>query len=282
MIMNCTATISERLAWRTRIFISFFSLVCILRASAATWQSSVSAGPPGPFPPPRPLVATYRFGWGGFTAASAEAHFSGKPPDRFELSGSGHTTGVVRALWRMDVIHHAVADADKLRPIEMEQTEVIRSKKVVTKLMFTSDGVTRIRSETKRGVAAAPTTKQLNIPNLFDLHSALLYVRSQNLRDHSVYRLLVFPASSSYLATITVTGREKISIAAGSFDAIKCDLQLNKIGKNGELQPHKKFRHGTIWISDDNDRILLRIEAQIFVGTVFGELQSVHFEGEKK
>jgi hypothetical protein len=107
----------------------------------------------------------------------------------------------------------------------------------------------------------------------------MLYIRSQTLRDHSVQRVVVFPATSAYLATITVTGREKISVAAGSFKAIKCDLQLSRIGKNGELQPHKKFRHGTIWISDDSDRIVLRIEAQIFVGTVFGELQSVRFEG---
>ena len=110
----------------------------------------------------------------------------------------------------------------------------------------------------------------------------MLYIRSQTLRDHSVQRVVVFPATSAYLATITVTGREKILVAAGSFNAIKCDLQLSRIGKNGDLQPHKKFRRGTIWISDDNDRLVLRVEAQIFVGTVFGELQSVRFEGASR
>jgi Protein of unknown function (DUF3108) len=47
------------------------------------------------------------------------------------------------------------------------------------------------------------------------------------------------------------------------------------------LQTHRKFRRATIWVSDDSDRILLRIEAQIFVGTVFAELQSAHFEEMK-
>jgi len=75
-----------------------------------------------------------------------------------------------------------------------------------------------------------------------------------------------------------VTGREKISVHAGSYNAIKVDLQLNKIGKNLELEPHRKFRRATIWLSDDADRIILRIEAQVFVGTVFAELQSVRFE----
>ena len=193
----------------------------------------------------------------------------------------GAPTGLVRALWKMDVTHRAVADAERLRPIEVEQTENVRSKKIVTKLAFNPAGVRRTRIETKRGVTK-PETKQFNLPNLFDLHTALLYLRSQTLRQGSVHRIAVFPATSAYLATITVTGREKVSVPAGTFNAIKLDLQLSKIGKKGDLEPHRKFRRGTIWISDDSDRILLRIYAQIFVGTVFAELQSVQFETEKK
>jgi hypothetical protein len=34
-------------------------------------------------------------------------------------------------------------------------------------------------------------------------------------------------------------------------------------------------------VSDDPERLLLRIEAQIFVGTVFAELQSVSFDNPK-
>ena len=77
-------------------------------------------------------------------------------------------------------------------------------------------------------------------------------------------------------------GREKISVGAGTYDAIKFDLKLSKIGKNGELQPHRKFRRATAWISDDADRLLLRVNAQIFIGTVFLELQSARFEDSKQ
>jgi uncharacterized protein DUF3108 len=89
---------------------------------------------------------------------------------------------------------------------------------------------------------------------------------------------MVYPATNAYLATLTVVGREKISVRAGTYNAIKLDLQLKRIGKHLELEPHKKFRRATIWVSDDAERVLLRIEAQIFVGTVFAELQSVHFD----
>jgi hypothetical protein len=113
---------------------------------------------------------------------------------------------------------------------------------------------------------------------LYDLHSAALYLRSQPLKEGNVYRLAIYPATNAYLASIKVIGRDKISVHAGTYNAIKLDLQLKRIGKHLELEPHKKFRRGTIWVSDDPERLILRVEAQIFVGTVFAELQSMRFD----
>jgi len=248
---------------------------------AENWQSTVSKEPPGDFPELPPLRATYRFGWSGLTAATGEVHFTKTSGDKFQLDGTGRTIGFVRALWKLDVNYRAVANAETLRPIETEQTENYRSKKVATHLTFTNNFVTRARATGGQGGSAETKTRQFSFPNLFDLHSALLYLRSQPLRNRSVYRLVVYPATNAYLATITVIGREKISVHTGSYNALKIDLQLNRIGKHLELEPHRKFRRATIWVSDDADRILLRIEAQVFVGTVFAELQSMHFDSPR-
>ena len=244
---------------------------------AADWQATLSKEPAGNFPELRPLRASYRFGWSGVTAAAGEVHFTKPSDDRFQLEGTGRTIGFVRALWKLDVNYRALANAESLGPLETQQTESYRSKQIVTHLAFTSTGVTRTRIEGP-GSATETKTKQFILPNLFDLHSAALYLRSQPLKRGSVYLLAVFPATNAYLATITVVGREKVSVRTGSYNAIKLDLQLKRIGKNLELEPHRKFRRATIWVSDDAERIILRIEAQVFVGTVFAELQSVHFE----
>jgi hypothetical protein len=246
---------------------------------AANWQSTISKEPPGNFPELRPLQATYRFGWSGLTAATGEVRFT-REGDRFEFDGTGRTVGFVRALWKFDVKHHAVADVQTLHPLETQQTENYRSKKLGTHLAFTNNGVTRTRTEGE-GAAAGTKTREFNFPNLFDLHSAALYLRSQPLKDRSIYRVVVYAATNAYLATIAVVGREKISVHAGSYNAIKLDLQLKRVGKHLKLEPHKKFRRGSIWVSDDADRILLRIEAQIFVGTIFADLQSVHFDSPR-
>jgi Protein of unknown function (DUF3108) len=248
---------------------------------AADWQAKLSKEPAGNFPELRPLRASYRFGWSGVTAATGEIHFTKPSDDRFQLEGTGRTTGFVRALWKLDVTQRAIANSHTLAPIETQQSESYRSKKIVTHLAFTNSGVTRARTE-GQGDKAETKSKQFAFPNLFDLHSAALYLRSQPLKEGSVYRLAVYPATNAYVAIIKVIGREKISVRTGTYNAIKLDLQLKRIGKHLELEPHKKFRRATIWVSDDAERLVLRIDAQVFVGTVFAELQSVHFDIPKQ
>ena len=263
----------------TQCVITFLFAFCT-GSLAANWEATLTRDPPGNFPELRPLHASYRFGWSGFTAAIGNVHFNKPSGDKFQLDGTGRTIGFVRALWKLDVSHRAIANAQTLHPIETHQTENYRSKKIVTDLTFTNSGVSRSRTEGERG-AAGTKTRQFSFPNLFDLHSAALYLRSQPLRDRSVYRIVVYPATNAYLGTVTVVGREKISVRAGTYNAIKLDLQLKRINKRFELEPHRKFRRATIWVSDDPERLLLRIEAQVFVGTVFAELQSVHFDAPR-
>ena len=263
-----------------RILPAIFAFLAFCSSSLAeNWEATLSKDPIGSFPELRPLRASYRFGWSGLTAATGDVHFTKPSENRFQLDGTGRTIGFVRALWKFDVSYQAIASAETLRPIETRQIENYRSKKIVTHLAFTNNGVTRTRTEGK-GVAEAKT-RQFNFPNLFDLFSAMLYLRSQPLKERAVYRVVAYPATNAYLATVTVVGREKISVHAGNYSAIKLDLQLKRIGKQRQLEPHRKFRRGTIWVSDDAERLLLRIEAQVFVGTVFAELQSVSFNKPK-
>jgi hypothetical protein len=274
---SASALAFERRCLRSSVL---FALLCLSGlVAAADWQSTISKDPPGKFPPLRSLRARYSFGWSGITAATGDARFTSSD-NRNLLDASGRTIGFVRALWRFEVNHHAVADAPTLRPIETKQIETTRGKTVTTNLAFNNAGVLRSRTDNPAKVGAGKA-KRFDFPNLFDLQAGALYLRSQSLADHSVYRIVVYPATNAYLATITVAGRERISVRAGSYNAIKLDLQLSRVGDRLDLQPHRKFRRATVWVSDDSDRVVLRVEAQIFVGTVFAELQSVQFEAPR-
>ena len=254
-------------------------LLCVSSLfAAAQWESTVTASSPPVFPNPRPLHSRYGFGWSGFPCATADIKLDKTGGNRLQLDLSTRTIGLARALWKFDATGTSVVDASTLRPISVRQIENDRGKKIVTDLTFNPTGVVSKVTETPGNETKV---RQFNFPRLFDLQSAMLYLRSQSLQDGSVQRIVVYSATAPYVATVTVLGRERITVPAGTYNAIKFDLQLNRI-KDCELQPHRKFRRATAWLSDDPDRLMLKIEAQVFIGSVFCELQSVDFENAKK
>lgn len=245
---------------------------------APDWASTLTHDTRGNFPDPRSVRATYAYGWSGITAATSEAYFHRGEQQTFVLEGKAHTVGLARILWKFDLSYQSVANAQTLRPLETHQIETARGKRIETNLTFSGTRVNGTRTEGNR---VTPTAKDFAFENLYDLHSAFLYLRSQPLRDRSVYRVAVYPANSAYVATVSVLGREHLHVRPGNYNAIKMDLKLQRVNKKNELEPHRKFKRATIWLSDDNDRLLLRIETQIFVGTVTAELQSVRFDNDQ-
>lgn len=239
----------------------------------ADWQDELSPPEPGDFPALRSVELEYQCGWAGLTAGHVEAQFSRISPDTCELDATAATSGLARALWRMDATHEAEGNLVTLEPLSMRQNEVYRAQTIRTELNFDDDGVDRLRVSTNDKNPAR--WKRYDFPNLYDLQTALLYVRSQKLETGQVYRLVVYPATAPYLATVTVLGREKIKVKAGSYPAIKVDLRLEKVMNDMTLAPHGKFKRATGWLSDDGDRLPLRLNAQLFVGTVWVELTKV-------
>ena len=213
------------------------------------------------------------------TAATADAHFY-RAGDQFLLDGKAQTIGVARGLWQFDLQHNSVVDARTLRPIHVKEVESRRGKRFDTDLSFAADRVIAHRLELKKGKAKAGE-RTFEFPNVMSLNSAMLYLRSRPLNDGAVERVVVYPGKSPYLCTLTVLGRDRVTVPAGAYDAIKLDVKLDKIGDDRELKPHKKFKSAVVWLSNDPERLIVKIEAQIFIGTVFAELRSAQFETAK-
>ena len=245
-------------------------------AIADNWENTLTPFPPDTFPELRSARAQYKFGWNGISAASAELHVTHPGDGRVRLETTGGTTGFTRALWKYDLKSSSIADAGTLRPITERELETTRKKTTETQVTFTPERVTS--REEKRSSEVKIKLRDFDFPNVLSANSAVLFVRALPLLDGAVERVVVYPASAAYLCTVTVLGREHLKLPAGGRDAIKLDVKLNKIGKSKELLPFKKCKRATLWLSNDSDRLVLRIEAQVFVGTVFAELQSVQFE----
>ncbi len=230
--------------------------------------------PAGEFPIPREFRATYRLGWSGFIAARATI-FLYRHGNEIRLDGGGKTVGVVRALWRLDAVLKSQVASATLRSREsvLEEVYAGHSSRIVHR--FWRGRVEYERTEHKSGRPAKRDSKTLRHPDALDLFGALLRLRSQTLADGDTAQVVEAQGNTLYLASVRVRGRETIRAAGRLWPAIRADLDLKKILKDGSLAPHKKFRNGTVWISDDADRHLLRIESRVFIGSVYAELESL-------
>jgi len=235
---------------------------------------------PGTFATLRPAFLHYAFGWSGITAAEADAKTALSPEGQCVLDFSARTTGVVRAMWKIDARAVSACEPATFRPVKLTQTETYKKKTVTTVVNFLADGPVQRRTQ-EPPEPGSNGVRNFRFPHVHDLNSALLFTRSQALAQGDSVKLCVYPGGAPYLATITVTGRERVKVSGGEWPAIRCDLQLSRIEDNLTLSPHRKFQRATAWISDDSDRLLLKVSADVQVGSVWAEMQSVEFPGKK-
>jgi hypothetical protein len=259
----------------------FFSLVA-LSGNAVTeppWASSLTTGKgPGKFPLPPDVHLTYRFGWSGITAAHADVRLVNQD-DTVKTIASGGTTGFARTLFRLDLDHECISHRSSILPIHVTQDEKYSNLLVHTTIQFNSEGVTSLREVTPSKDPPKPRT--LEFFPVYSLETALMWLRSQPLTDGEKEVMVVYANNAAYLGTIKVAGRERIRIGDSDRNAIKVEFTFKSIDQHFQLKTYKRFKSGRGWLSDDQLRLPLRVEADIFVGYVFAELETADFGKER-
>ncbi len=244
------------------------------------WLSRVNAGPAGNFPPPRSFTASYRITWSDVEAGRVEAKcVLPEGGAQIHTSIKAATTGGARLLYKLDATATCVADRRTLRPVRYEQRQETSGKHTFTRVEFTPTEAVRSNVDPSAPPAdpAKAVPRRFPYPGMFDMHTALLYLRSLPLANGDEKTFPLMASNTPYLVTIKVVGHERVKTRAGEFPAVVCSLSLEKINKHGELEAHKSFKSARAWISDDADRILLKVETEVFVGSVNLELEKVTF-----
>lgn len=230
--------------------------------------------PRGDFPDPRPYKAHYRCGWAAVTAGEIEASVAPHPSGTLEMSAKGGTIGAVRALWGMDFLARSVLNTKTLHCRQSQMRENYRQKMLLTYLRFGEDEVRRLRQPIPADKTPA-LWKKFVYPGITDLFGGLLTVRSQKLDPGDVYDLVVYSQTAAYLAAAKVVGHETLVLNETRRETIRLDLKLQKLSKKGQIEPYNSYKEGSVWLSNDADRVIVRAKAEIFVGSVWVELTSL-------
>jgi hypothetical protein len=255
------------------ILAAFFAITAAYgEENDPAWANSVTTGKgPGKFPPPPNVHLTYRFGWSGITAAEADVRLANKDGTT-KITVSGGTNGFARTLFKCDIDHECISQRESLLPIHIVQDEKYAAQLVHTTIEFNSKSVTSLREVTPS--KDPPKPKTLEFYPVYSLETALLWLRSQPLTEGEREIMVVYANNAAYLGTIKVVGREQIHIGQTEHNAIKVEFNFKTIDNHLNLRTYKRFKSGRGWLSDDEYRLPLRVEADIFIGYVFAELET--------
>lgn len=101
-----------------------------------------------------------------------------------------------------------------------------------------------------------------SVANPLDDGSFIYYVRTLPLRPGDIYEVNRYFRPDRNPVRIRVLRRERISVPAGTFDAVVVQPSIKTKGIFSE------GGHAEIWFSDDADRVMLQLKSQLSFGSL--------------
>ena len=207
---------------------------------------------------------TYRVHYGVLNGGDCYFEVDNKPivageHSAYHIKVYGKSTGLVDVMFKVRDEFETYLDVDAMIPW--------RATKKVREGGYTDSDF--IIFDHQRRVAISRRGK-LDIPaNTHDLISAIYYARSLDMRNAKpgeLFPVTFFLDNKNYEFRFKFIGREEITTDAGTFKALKVMPQVieGRIFKDSEAI--------TLWVTDDENKVPLRAQSDIWVGSLKADL----------
>jgi len=117
--------------------------------------------------------------------------------------------------------------------------------------------------------APQPETQKVTLPDVWDYNSFLVALRSWEGAPGTKQKIEVLRSRYLWSMEIGIKGKEKLTTELGDLPALRFDAHTFKLTRAGEKDTTSDERDMSIWISDDNDRVPLKLTAR----TDYGDIQ---------
>ncbi len=226
-------------------------------------------------PGPPPLLIPedlyhYHFGWNGIPAfdgsIQATRHNDVRPWYHFRLQGG--TRRWIDLFYKMrDSMDAYVDGVDYLPLVFFVQMRAPREK---TDLM--------VKFDNRIGVAHAhwvengrPRDREIPFHHAND-PVTVMYLIEKLRAPGDAASFEVVNGHANYQVGLRVVGRERVRVKAGTFDTLVIEPTLTRLDKP-RYRP--KFKRMTVWVTDGETRIPVKLRSEIFIGSVTGELVGI-------
>lgn len=212
-------------------------------------------------------VLKYKLKYGFVTAAEAtikvtesDLKFDGKPT--YKLTVDAQTSGTFDIFYKIRDHYDSYIDKSELTPYFYQENIREASYRRQDKARFNQEEKQVVSN---RGTFKTPTTQT------FDLVSAYYFARSLDMARVKVgdkFSINYFLGDEISALEIEYVGKETIKSKLGN---IRC-LKFSPSIKPGRI--FKKDSRLYLWVTDDGNRVPVRAEVEILVGSVVMELKS--------
>ncbi|HEX3477959.1 MAG TPA: DUF3108 domain-containing protein [Kofleriaceae bacterium] len=106
-----------------------------------------------------------------------------------------------------------------------------------------------------------PEPQKASLPVTWDYNAFLLALRAWEAPPGTQHTLEVFRSRFMWHSEVTIHGKARLATELGELPALQIDGRTYKLQRNGSRTSDDAERRFTIWISDDDGRVPLQINA---------------------
>ena len=195
--------------------------------------------------------------------------FEGKPA--VVVKSRANTAGAAALFKRIVDEATTVIDMKSGRPLKLDTHVEQGSKETTAEATFTG---TIAEITYKRSTDRNPHTYKINFgaQAVHDTHSAMAQVRGWRPAPGTTRTVFVVGGRRLWRVDVTYVGDETIGSAVGNRRAIKFEGRSFRARSNFTIEKGKPMRTFTVWLSDDADRVPLKVLAKTELGDVTVDL----------
>lgn len=219
-------------------------------------------------------ILEYRLHYGIFNTSYASLKLNNVTLDNktvYHAAGYGKTTGLARLFFKVEDYYDSYFDINTINPLLFKRN--IDEGGYTKNLEIVFDQAKQMAYINNR--KAQQRTEVKTEPNSQDLISSLYYLRkffaTEDIQENEYFNINMFYDSKNRFFKLQYLGKEIINTRLGKIECLK----FKPTTKRSRI-----FRGEgsiTIWLSNDQNRIPVRIQADLLIGSIKADLNN--FDG---
>lgn len=181
------------------------------------------------------------------------------------------TAGAAALLKQISDEATSVIDVETGRPISLESLIVNGGKRTTASAKF-AGGIAEVTYQ--RPTDSKPLTQKINFGKVIvnDAHTAMAQLRGWKATKGATRTVYVIGGRRLWRIDVTYAGEQEIGGVLGNRRAIVFEGKSFRAKPNMTLESSKAARTFTVWLSDDADRVPLKVTATTELGEITMDL----------